>query len=52
MTDAERKEFICLLNKFKEEIKGNKEKSRQFLIDAGIYNADGSLTEPYKYLIL
>lgn len=52
MSEKEKKEFSAILLQYKEKLSGNKEASRQFLIDAGIITPKGNLREPYKYLTL
>lgn len=50
MTKQERLEFIARCEEYKERFKTDKEAARQFLINAGIYNEDGTLNEHYQGL--
>jgi hypothetical protein len=52
MTGKERKEFITFMEEFTVKVTSSQELSRQFLVDVGIYTADGQLTEPYKNLYI
>ncbi|GHT25589.1 hypothetical protein FACS189430_12220 [Bacteroidia bacterium] len=52
MTDKEREDCLRDMEAFRLKLRGNKELSRQFLIDAGIYTKDGVLAEPYKNLYI
>lgn len=52
MSEKERKEFSALLKQYKEQLSGDKEASRRFLVDAGIITPKGNLREPYKHLSL
>ena len=48
MNDKEKKEYLKELKKFSKELISSKEKSRKFLIDAGIHTKTGRLTKPYR----
>ena len=48
MTDKERNKLLAFMEDFKKKVAGNQEMARKFLVDVGIYTADGQLTEPYK----
>jgi hypothetical protein len=52
MTDQERKEYLQYLEEFRKKVRGNKELSRKFLVEVGIYTEDGQLTEPYENLYI
>jgi hypothetical protein len=52
MTDQERQEFLQFIEEYRLRLKGNKELSKQFLIDAGIYTKEGVLAEPYENLYI
>lgn len=41
-------ETIKEMKEFTEELKKDPEKARKFLVDAGIYDENGNLTENYK----
>jgi len=48
MNDKEKKEYLKELRKFSKQLLASKERSRQFLIDAGIHTKTGRLTKPYR----
>jgi hypothetical protein len=48
MNDKEKKEYLKELKRFSKELLSSREKSRQFLIDAGIHTKTGRLTKPYR----
>jgi hypothetical protein len=52
MTEREREALLAYMEDFKKKVTGNKELSRQFLIEVGIYTEDGKLTEPCKHLYI
>ncbi len=52
MSDKEIQQNLEKLRKFREKLSGDKEASRKFLINAGIINSSGNLTEPYQNLCL
>lgn len=52
MSEKEKREFSAILQQYKEKLSGDKEASRQFLVDAGIITPKGNLREPYKHLTL
>ena len=41
-------ECIKKMKAFTKEISGNKEKSRKFLVEAGIYTSSGDLSNNYR----
>jgi hypothetical protein len=52
VSEKEKKEFSAILQQYKEKLSGDKEASRQFLIDAGIITQKGNLRGPYRHLTL
>jgi hypothetical protein len=50
MTERERSDFLSWVERYKQEIKGNKEKARALLFDAGIITEKGNLRKPYRNL--
>ncbi len=48
MSDKELKELLGLMEKMRKKLKGDKEASRKFLVDAGIFTKKGNLRKPYR----
>jgi hypothetical protein len=48
MEDKEIDRYIEEFKKFKEEVLKTKESAIKFLVDTGINNPDGTLTDKYK----
>jgi hypothetical protein len=48
MNAKELSELLEKLEAFRKEIKGDTEKAREFLKEAGILDSNGELAEPYK----
>jgi hypothetical protein len=46
MTDQEREELLQFMEEFRQNL--TQESARKFLIDLGIYNENGKLTENYQ----
>lgn len=51
MTNQERNELLELMEGLRQRLKGDREASRQFLVDAGIYTKKGVLRKPYRDLM-
>ena len=51
MTNQERNELLELMENLRQRLKSDREASRQFLVDAGIYTKKGNLRKPYRDLI-
>lgn len=52
MTKKELQELLDLFEKMRIKLKGDREASRQFLVDAGIFTKKGNLRKPYKNLCI
>lgn len=50
MSDKELKELLRLMENMRKKLKGDKEASRKFLVDAGIFTKKGNLRKPYREL--
>jgi hypothetical protein len=50
MNSSEIQELLQLMEDHRLRLKGDREASRKFLIDAGIFDENGDYTEPYKRL--
>jgi hypothetical protein len=48
MTNEEYRKLIEAMRQYREYICSDKERSRQFLIDIGVFTPDGELTEHHK----
>lgn len=51
MTNHERNELLELMEGLRQRLKGDREASRQFLVDAGIYTKKGTLRKSYRNLM-
>jgi len=51
MTNQEINELLELMEGLRQQLKGDREASRQFLVDAGIYTKKGALRKPYRDLM-
>ncbi len=52
MEDKKVDELVAKLEKYKIELSKSPEKSKQFLIDAGILTQKGKLSKNYKHLCI
>lgn len=50
MTNKELKDLISLMDNMRLKLKGDREASRKFLVDAGIFTKNGNLKKPYREL--
>ena len=50
MTERERTDFLSWIERYKQEIKGDREKARALLVGAGIITEKGNLRKPYRNL--
>lgn len=48
MSPDEIKDLLSLMEEKRKELKGDREASRRFLVDAGIFTKSGNLTKPYR----
>lgn len=48
MSDKELNELFGLMEKLRKTLKGDKEASRKFLVDVGIFTKNGNLRKPYR----
>jgi hypothetical protein len=48
MSKDEIKNYVNEMKKYTEELKKSPEKSKTFLVDAGIYTKSGNLSKNYK----
>jgi hypothetical protein len=52
MSEKDHKEFILILQQYKQKLSKSKKASRKFLVDTGIVTEKGNLREPYKHLCI
>ncbi|SEK41747.1 hypothetical protein [Parapedobacter koreensis] len=52
MTDKEVDRLIKEMKAYTKELFKDKEKSKDFLVRAGIFTKKGNLTKPYKHLCI
>jgi len=50
MSDKELKELIQHMKALQKKLKGDREASRAFLVEAGIFTEKGNLRKPYRKL--
>ena len=48
MSEQELKKSVEAMQNLQDELTSSKEKALAFLVEAGIVNASGELTEPYR----
>ena len=48
MSDSEIANLIEEMEDFKVYLQNNPEEAKKFMVETGVYNEDGSLTESYK----
>lgn len=52
MSKKERQDFVKIIEKYREKLSKDKQASRKFLVDIGIFTKKGNLRQPYKHLCI